>query len=155
MRLWLWLKTDWKFLNYKKEREKKSWDCTGFLPGNWEAAAYTEQFWKNMGGKSKTLIWQCLTNQPIQYACVQSRLNCFWLFATLWTVARQAPLPMKIHPSQEHWSGSHALLQGIFPTQGSDPRFLSLQRWQADSLPLVLYHFVYTYSFLPILKLGV
>ena len=28
----------------------------------------------------------------------------------------------------------HFLLQGIFPTQGSNPR---LQHWQADSLPLV------------------
>ena len=31
----------------------------------------------------------------------------------------------------------HFLLQGIFPTQGSNPCFLSLLRWQADSLPLV------------------
>ena len=29
--------------------------------------------------------------------------------------------------------GCHSLLQGIFPTQGSN---LGLQRWQADSLPL-------------------
>ena len=28
--------------------------------------------------------------------------------------------------------GCHFFLQGIFPTQGSDPRLL---RWQADSLP--------------------
>ena len=35
---------------------------------------------------------------------------------------------------QEHWDGLPFLLQGIFPTQGSNPGFL---RWQADSLPLV------------------
>ena len=29
-----------------------------------------------------------------------------------------------------------SLLQGIFPTQGSNPHFLSLLHWQADSLPL-------------------
>ena len=29
--------------------------------------------------------------------------------------------------------GSHFLLQGIFPTQGSNPRLLN---WQVDSLPL-------------------
>ena len=34
---------------------------------------------------------------------------------------------------QEHWSGHHGLLQGIFPSQGSNPR---LQHWQAGSLPL-------------------
>ena len=30
----------------------------------------------------------------------------------------------------------HFLLQGIFPTQGLNPRLLSLLHWQADSLPL-------------------
>ena len=29
---------------------------------------------------------------------------------------------------QEHWSGFHVLLQGIFPTQGSNPH-LRLGRW--------------------------
>ena len=37
-----------------------------------------------------------------------------------WTVARQAPLSMEFS-RQEYWSGVHALLQGIFPTQGSNP----------------------------------
>ena len=32
--------------------------------------------------------------------------------------------------------GCHALLQGIFPTQGSNPRFLYLLHWQVGSLPL-------------------
>ena len=32
--------------------------------------------------------------------------------------------------------GYHALLQGIFLTQGSNPRLLCLFHWQADSLPL-------------------
>ena len=32
--------------------------------------------------------------------------------------------------------GCHALLQGIFLTQGSNPRLLSLLHWQAGSLPL-------------------
>ena len=33
--------------------------------------------------------------------------------------------------------GCHALLQGIFPTHGSNPRLLGLLHWQAGSLPLV------------------
>ena len=42
-----------------------------------------------------------------------------------WTVARQAPLSMEFF-RQEHWSGlpCRAVLEGIFPTQGSDPGFL-------------------------------
>ena len=42
--------------------------------------------------------------------------------ATPWTVARQAPLSMEFS-RQEHWSEYHALLQQIFPTQGSNPGF--------------------------------
>ena len=37
-----------------------------------------------------------------------------------WTVAHQAPLSMGFS-RQGYWSGCHALLQGIFPTQGSNP----------------------------------
>ena len=33
--------------------------------------------------------------------------------------------------------GCHALLQGIFPTQGSNPHLLCLFHWQVGSLPLV------------------
>ena len=33
--------------------------------------------------------------------------------------------------------GCHALLQGIFPTQGSNPRLLHLLHWPLGSLPLV------------------
>ena len=42
------------------------------------------------------------------------------LFATPWTVAHQAPLSMGFS-RQEYWSGLPFLLQGIFPTQGSNP----------------------------------
>ena len=44
------------------------------------------------------------------------------LFATPWTVACQAPLSME-SSRHECWSGLHAMLQGIFPTQGSKPGF--------------------------------
>ena len=54
------------------------------------------------------------------------------LFATPWTVARQAPLSMEFS-RQEYWSGLPFLLQGIFPTQGLNPTLL---HWQVDSLPL-------------------
>ena len=44
-------------------------------------------------------------------------------FAAPQTVARHAPLSMGFR-RQEYWSGSHSLLQGIFPTQGSNPYLL-------------------------------
>ena len=59
-------------------------------------------------------------------------LSRIQLFVTPWTIACQAPLSMGFS-RQEYWNGLHALLQGIFPTQGSNPRLL---HWQADSLSL-------------------
>ena len=40
-------------------------------------------------------------------------------------------------PSKNTGMGCHALLQGIFPTQGSNSHLLSLLHWQVGSLPLV------------------
>ena len=58
-------------------------------------------------------------------------------FATPWqTVAHQAPLSMGFS-RQEYWSRCHALLQGIFSTQGLNLCLLCLLHWQLDSLPLV------------------
>ena len=63
-------------------------------------------------------------------------LSCIRLCATPWTVAHQPPLS-KGFSRQGYWSGCHALLQGIFPTQGSNLCLLRLLHWQAGSLPLV------------------
>ena len=60
------------------------------------------------------------------------KLDDVQLFVTPWTVAHQVPLSLVL-PRQEYWSGLSFLLQGIFPTQGSN---LHLLHWQADSLPL-------------------
>ena len=57
------------------------------------------------------------------------------LFTTPWTVARQAPLSMGF-PRQQHWSGCHFLLQGIFLTQRLNVHLLCFLHWQVDSLPL-------------------
>ena len=54
-------------------------------------------------------------------------------FGTPWTVARQAHLSMKFS-RQNTGVGCRVLLQGIFLTQGSNPRLLCLLRWQAGSL---------------------
>ena len=48
------------------------------------------------------------------------------LFATPWTVAHQAP-PFMGFPRQEYWSGlPFLLLQGILPTQESNPGLLQV-----------------------------
>ena len=52
---------------------------------------------------------------------VQQSLSRVQLFATLWTIARQAPLSEGFS-RQEYWSGyCHALLWGIIPDSGVGP----------------------------------
>ena len=41
-------------------------------------------------------------------------------FVTPWTVARQAPLFMELSRHTDTGVGNRSLLQGIFPTQGSN-----------------------------------
>ena len=48
-----------------------------------------------------------------------------WLFVTPWTVAHQAPLSMGF-PAKNTGMGCYFLLQGIFPTQGSNSLFSAL-----------------------------
>ena len=57
------------------------------------------------------------------------------LFATLRTLACQFLCPWD-SPGKNTGMGCHFLLQGIFPTQGSEPCLFYLQHWQAGSLPL-------------------
>ena len=51
--------------------------------------------------------------------CKPSRFLCLW-----------------DSPGKNTGVDCHALLHGIFPTQGSNPCLLCLLHWQADSLPL-------------------
>ena len=71
----------------------------------------------------------------IVHAFVLNWFSRVRLFVTPWTVARQAPLSLGFS-RQEHWSGCHFLLQGIFLTQESNLRHLHLLHWQVGSSPL-------------------
>ena len=57
-----------------------------------------------------------------QISCLLS-ISHVQLFATLWTVAHQAPLSMKLS-RQEYWSGLPFPSPGIFLSQGSNPGLL-------------------------------
>ena len=58
-------------------------------------------------------------------------LGCVQLFVTPWAVAHQDPLSMGILQARKRVD-CYALLQGIFPTQGSDPGLLHCRQ--------ILYH---------------
>ena len=75
----------------------------------------------------KPWIWWC-SLRP--YGLQTARLLCPW-----------------DSPGNNTGVGCHALLQGIFPTQGSNPCLLHLLHWQVGSLPLESpgkpgYHFI-------------
>ena len=69
------------------------------------------------------------------YMHMISHFSCVQLFATLCTVAHQAPLSMGFF-GKNTGVGCHFLLQGIFPTRGSNLCLLCLLHWRAGSLTL-------------------
>ena len=66
--------------------------------------------------------------------CPKNRLSGVQLFVTLWTIACQAFLSWD-SPGKNTGVGCHALLQGIFPTQGLNPYLLRLLHCRQ-----ILYH---------------
>ena len=89
--------------------------------------------------RSPTLQTDVLLSEPLRpvngiFAFLALVINCahsviFDSFATPWTVAHQVPLSLGFF-RQEY---CQFLLQGIFPTQGSN---LCLLLWQSDSLSI-------------------
>ena len=57
------------------------------------------------------------------------------MFATLWTVAYQAP-PVHGILQQEYWSGLLCPSPGDLPDSGIEPVSLMSPDWQVGSLPL-------------------
>ena len=71
----------------------------------------------------KLLIFKTRTLKKIKlkpYMWVWKSLSCVQLFATPWTVARQAPLSMAF-PKQESWSGLPFPSPGHLPHPGIKP----------------------------------
>ena len=91
-------------------------------------------------------MWFCIINLNLELKALHI-LICVWvwsrfthvqLFVSQQTVAHQASLSMWFS-RKNTGVGCHALLQGIFLTQGSNPRLLKLLHWQASFLSLVLH----------------
>ena len=75
----------------------------------------------------------CAFLSPSFFLCVCSvTQSCLTLWDPLDCIIYLAPLSMGFS-RHDTWVGSHFILQGIFPTQESNPR---LVHWQAGSLPL-------------------
>ena len=68
-------------------------------------------------------------------ACMLSHFSRVRLFATLWTVASQAPLSMGFS-WQEYWNGLPCPSPRYLPNPGIKPTSSAAPALQADSLPL-------------------
>ena len=67
--------------------------------------------------------------------CMLSRFSHVWFFATLWTVAHQAPLSMGFS-KQEYWSGVPCPPPGYLANPGIKPMSPAAPTLQVDSLSL-------------------
>ena len=90
---------------------------------------------KSSHQKEKCFYWHNGCSVRWWILCMLSCFNRVQLLMTWWTAACQAPLPMGFS-RQDTGVGCYALLQGIFPTQGSNPCLWCLLHWQEGSLPL-------------------
>ena len=72
---------------------------------------------------------------PTVWVHAKSLQSCPTLCNPMDYIVRQAPLSLGFS-RHDPGVGCHFLLQGIFPTQGSNPRLLCLLHWQVGSLPL-------------------
>ena len=98
------------------------------------------RFTEPAGRSAEILTWLTLApkvtlSRRHMHACMLSHFSRVWLFTMLWTVARTKLLSPWDSPGKNTGVGCHFLLQGIFPTHGSNPGLLvsCLGRW-------VLYH---------------
>ena len=90
-----------------------------------------------MGWGSRHFLWSFSVLRQQYYSVTLRRwglpsevnvklLSCVQLFATPWTVARQAPLSMGFS-RQEYWSGLPFPSPGDLPNPGIEPRSPALQ----------------------------
>ena len=105
-------------------------------------------------------LWVQFIHTQHIFACMLSRFSRVWLCATLWTVARPAPLSMGFS-RQEYWSGSPGPPPGDLPDSGIEPAsllspalagefFTTSFTWEAPSTHLEVPYFApgFTHSLL-------
>ena len=112
----------------------------GIMPGTPGHARYTGACQTHRGMQNARMTqWQWDGKVQREWAVLARlphRFSRVWLFAPPWAVAHQAPLSMGFS-RQTTGVDCHAIPQGIFPIQGSNPYLVPPLHWQAGTLPLV------------------
>ena len=101
----------------------------------WDTQEFTHDT-RNMKSSEKESTSKHLREQKIHICCCFLVKSCL----TLCDPMNCNPPVSSVHgdsPGKNIGVGHHALLQGLFLTQGLNPHLLHLLHWQAGSLPLV------------------
>ena len=107
------------FKKWKREdRRVGQWEELDLLALKMEGGATRQGFRKPLE-ESESVSGSVVSDSLRPHGLQSARLLCPWHF-----------------PGKNTGGGCHALLQGIFPTQGLNLCLLCLLHWQAGSLPL-------------------
>ena len=118
------------------EKQGAAWSCQNGANTCWDLGQHKKKF----GDRGETMR-KLAPGYPRHNILGCSKLRCAYmiscfnhvrLFKTPWTVVPRL-LCQWDSPGKNTGVGCHVLLQGIFLTQGSNPRLLRLLYWQAGS----------------------
>ena len=106
----------------------------GYLTNRWWSRE--SQVGVQMGSSQLMLCPSILPWGRVSPSCTHAQsLSGVWLLCSSMDCGLPGS-PTHGLSGQGYWSGFHFLLQGIFPTQESNPCLLRLLHWWVDSLPL-------------------
>ena len=106
-----------------------SMHCTSFCMTCVPDMIGRQMTWDSYIWDIKMGIGMCIHIIDVWAKCMLSHVSHVQIFATLWTVAQQAPLSMGFS-GKNTGVGCHFPLQWIFPTQGSSLRLLWLLHYR-------------------------
>ena len=119
----------WKFLVWCTEFECQTFQARGRISfkDSWSGEG-TWDVWMRTLGFCKVVAW----TSSCPCVCVLSCFSHVRLFTTLWSTRLLCPWNS---PGNNSGVSCHAILQGIFPTQGSNPCLFMFPALAGASLP--------------------
>ena len=85
--------------------------------------------------RGERVFFMCPNEDEVKWHLISAYAYMPSVCQVIWVLSARLLCPWH-SPGKNTGMGCHFLLQGIFPIQGSNPRFLHLLHWQVSSLPL-------------------